>query len=229
MIAAFGMQSILNHVLFLHGVIAYVVVATLCAGEAAVMFGFICPGETAVILGGVLASQHKVTLWVMGLVVVSAAIVGDSIGFEIGRRFGPWILSRDLLRRRQESIDRAQRFIVRRGSLAVFLGRWTAVFRAFTPGLAGMSNMTYSRFFVANAIGGALWGLTFLMLGFVLGSSVEHLASLATYAVLVTIISVIVTMRVRRHMKERRQREMSDDLVEVELQAQVISEERKTL
>lgn len=214
MTAILGTGALLHHVLALHGVAAYAIVAALCAGEAAVMFGFICPGETAVVLGGVLASQHHVTLWTMGVVVVLAAIVGDSVGFEIGRRFGPWVLSRRILQRRRASVERAQRFVERRGGVGVFLGRWTAVLRAMVPGLAGMSNMAYPRFLVANALGGVVWGVTFLLLGYGLGTSVERYAGKASYVVLAVIGVAVVVIRFQRPLRARRQAAAASALYE---------------
>lgn len=203
MIALLGTKSLLHQVLTLHGVAAYAVVAVLCAGEAAVMLGFVVPGETAVVLGGVLAREHKVTLWSMGLVVVAAAVVGDSVGFEVGRRFGPWLLSRGPLRRRQAAIERGKRFIVRRGGLGVFLGRWTALLRALVPGLAGMSGMRYRRFLVANALGGIVWGLAFLLLGYGIGTSVERYAGTASYLV-IGVLAAAVVARLRHLGRDRR-------------------------
>ena len=206
-IALLGAHSLLQHVLVLHGVTAYLVVAAFCAGEAAVMLGFVIPGETAVVLGGVLASEHKVTLSVMALTVVVAAVVGDSVGFEIGRRFGPWFLSRRVLRRQRAAIERGQELLARRGGLGVFLGRWTAVLRAMVPGLAGMSGMPYGRFLIANALGGTVWGLTFLLLGYSVGSSVQRISSVGSYVFLALVLAGVTALHLRRRARDKRANE----------------------
>ncbi len=79
----------MDAVLSLSGVPAYALVALLAAGEAAAFLGLFLPGEAALLFGGVLASQGRVSLPVMVAVAVTAAVVGDSVGYEVGRRGGP--------------------------------------------------------------------------------------------------------------------------------------------
>src|SRR5450756_2346590 len=105
--------------------------------EDALFVGFVVPGETAAILGGVAASFGHVPLWAVIAVVITAAILGDSVGYEVGRHLGPRILSLKILDRRRKRLDDAQDLLARRGGAAVFLGRWTAFFRAVMPALAG--------------------------------------------------------------------------------------------
>src|SRR3954467_8970142 len=97
---AFGPSSLLHSVLELHGLAAYLLVGFLAFAEAAIFVGFVFPGETAVVLGGVLANEGQVSLAAMIAVVVLAAIVGDSVGYEVGRRFGDRVLQLGVLRRR---------------------------------------------------------------------------------------------------------------------------------
>ena len=80
--------------LHFHGPTAYALVGFLAFAEAALLVGFFIPGETAVVIGGVLAGLGAVNLGVMMAVVVVCAIVGDSVGFEVGKRAGPYLLER---------------------------------------------------------------------------------------------------------------------------------------
>jgi membrane-associated protein len=89
--------------------------------------------------------------------VVAAAIVGDSVGYEVGRHFGPRLVASRMLRSRRERLDRARQFLARRGGAAVFLGRFVAFFRAVMLALAGTAEMRYPRFLVYNAAGGIVW------------------------------------------------------------------------
>ncbi len=73
------------------------------------------PGETAAVLGGVIASQGRVQLWLMIVLVVAAAIVGDTVGYEVGRHAGPRILRLRILDKRRRRLDDAQEFLRRRG------------------------------------------------------------------------------------------------------------------
>lgn len=157
-------------------VVAYVMIAGLVFGEAAVFLGFVLPGETAVLIGGVLASHGDLAIVTLVLLVVLAAIVGDSVGYEVGKHFGPRVLRLRVLQRHEARLDGAQQALRRRGGPAVFLGRWTAFLRAVMPGLAGLSQMRYRTFLMWNALGGIVWGLTFCLVGYLAGSSYEKVA-----------------------------------------------------
>src|ERR1700722_14116880 len=144
--------------LHFHGTPAYVLVGFLTFAEAALMVGFFIPGETAVVVGGVLAGLHQVNLETMMAVVVLCAIVGDSVGFEVGKRSGPWLLQRRPLKG-SSGVSRTMGMLERYGGPAVFLGRFVAFARAVIPALAGMSGLRYRVFFFYNAAGGLLWGV----------------------------------------------------------------------
>jgi membrane-associated protein len=199
--------GILHHLLVLHGPAAYALVGFLAFAEAAIFVGFVFPGETAVVLGGVLASQHAVSLVGMAAVVVVAAIVGDSVGYEVGRHYGERALNLRLLRPRRVALERARAYLRERGGRAVFLGRFTAFLRAVMPGLAGLSHMPYRRFLAFNAAGGFVWGVGFTLLGYVAGASyekVEKAAGWASTSLLVVVVGVLVGIHLYRRRQERR-------------------------
>ena len=180
---------------------AYAVIAALVFAEAAVFVGFVLPGETAVILGGVLAANGRLSLPVVMVLVVVAAIVGDSVGFEVGRHFGPRVLASRPLRRHQRALLGAQRVLRERGGWAVFLGRFTAFFRAVMPGLAGTSRMPYPRFLAFNAAGAVVWGGGVALLGYFAGTSyaaAEHALGQGS-AALIAVFLVLGLLAWRRY------------------------------
>jgi membrane-associated protein len=201
------MSGLLDGLLSAPPAVAYLLVGLLVFGEAAVFVGFVLPGETAVVLGGVLASRHGVDLRVLVVLVVLAAIVGDSVGYEVGRHFGERVLATRPLRRHEDRLQRARSFLRRRGAFAVFLGRWTAFLRAVMPGLAGVSRMPYRRFLFYNALGGVAWGTTFCLVGYLAGNSYEVVASrIGMGGVIVTVavvVALLVAWRVRRRLAWR--------------------------
>jgi membrane protein DedA with SNARE-associated domain len=195
-------SAIVEPVLNFSGLPAYALVGGLAFGEAALFVGFLLPGETAVILGGVLAYRHSVSLSVMAMVVVAAAILGDSVGYEIGKRYGARLLRSRIFAKHQEAIANGQRSLRNSGGRAVFLSRFTAFLRAVMPGMAGASQMPYRKFLLFNAVGGMVWGLGFTMLGYLAGASYQKLESYAgkvSQAILVAVIIGLLVVGVRRH------------------------------
>ncbi|MFD7554356.1 DedA family protein [Streptomyces sp. NPDC059835] len=187
----------------LSGPVVYAVVGALVFAEDALFFGFVLPGETAVVLGGVLASQGKVSVWWLALVVVFAAIAGDSVGYEIGRHFGPRILDTRPLRRHQDRVGKAQELIGNRGAPAVFLGRFIAFFRAMMPALAGTSHMPYRRFLLFNALGGLAWGIGFTALGYFAGSAYTRVESLIGRAIALLLAALVAIALTVWHIRRR--------------------------
>ena len=124
------MGGIVDKVLSIPAVWVYVVVGLLVFAEDAIFVGFVLPGETAAVLGGVDASRDHVNIVAICAVVVVAAVLGDSVGFEIGKHFGPRILGIKVLHKHRHKLDNARDLLARRGGWAVFLGRFVAFFRA---------------------------------------------------------------------------------------------------
>ncbi|MCX5043186.1 DedA family protein [Aldersonia sp. NBC_00410] len=201
------MDQFLERILDIPPAWIYVVVGLLVFAEDALFFGFVIPGETAAVLGGVAASQDHLSLPLMIGVVVVAAIAGDSVGYEVGSRYGPRLLAVPIMAKRSDGIDRARDLLSRRGGTAVFLGRFIAFFRAVMPGLAGMSKMPYPRFLVYNAVGGITWGVLFVVIGFVAGNSYQAVAKTVGRDVALVVAALVLVgvliWRVRVHRQRR--------------------------
>jgi membrane-associated protein len=199
-------SEITHFLLGLHGPLIYLAVAVLVFGEAALFFGFVLPGETAIVVGGVLASQGRVSLAPLLTIVVIAAVVGDSVGYEVGRRYGARLLETRAMRRYESKVGRAQDLIRRRGPFAVFIGRFTALLRALMPALIGSSKMPYPRFLIFNVIGGVLWGTLFTLGGYYAGEAFEHTAKVVgrwvAVAVALVIVIALAVWSVRKHRGE---------------------------
>jgi membrane protein DedA with SNARE-associated domain len=199
-------SHLLDPLLNLHGWEAYALVGVLVFSEAAILIGFVFPGETAVIVGGVAASRGHVNIVTLIVVVVACGISGDSVGYLVGREWGPRLLNMRLLRNRQKLLQAALGQLNRRGGVAVVVGRFTAFLRAVIPGLAGMSSMPYRIFLPANAAGGILWGTAYCLLGYFVGhayTKVEHVSGVASDVLLGLIVVVIVFVFLRRRRRER--------------------------
>ncbi|GAA1625898.1 DedA family protein [Georgenia ruanii] len=202
------MQAVAAHILDLPGWVALAVVFLVPALEASAFVGFVFPGEVALILGGVLAFEQRVSLAAVLVAGVLGAVIGDSAGYAIGRRWGRRLLTGTVGRWvRHDHLDRAEHFLAERGGKAVFIGRFTAALRVLIPGLAGMARLPYRTFAGYNIAGGTLWAVAAVLLGYLGGSSwqhVEHIASRVGLGILVLVVLALVLGRVLR--PERRAR-----------------------
>ena len=195
------MTSLIEHILSLSGWLALLIVFAVPALESSVFLGFFFPGETALILGGVLASYHRVSLWAVLVAGISGAIIGDSVGYLVGREYGHRLLQTRPFRRvlKPRRIEQAQEYLARRGGRAVFFGRFTAALRVLVPGLAGMARMPYRVFLPFNVAGGAIWGAGMVVLGFLAGASWKRVAHYATQ-VGIALFAVVVLALILGHL-----------------------------
>jgi len=196
-------SSIASGLVDLHGWVAYLVIAALVFGETAVFVGFVLPGEIATILGGVLASRGHVSLAVLIVVVVVAAIAGPFVGYEIGRRAGDRLFAAKALRRVQGGAERARSVLSRRGGAAVFLGRFIAVARAIMPAAAGAAGVRLGTFAVYNVVGGLLWGIGYCLLGYLAGSAYavveQRVGTGLAIAIGAIVVIAVAIWAIRRH------------------------------
>jgi membrane-associated protein len=134
------------------------------------------PGETALITAGVLAHSGELSIELVIPLAAAAAIVGDNIGYAIGRTGGRRLLERPgfMERHRRAVIRHGEPFFDRHGPKAVFLGRWTAGLRIAAAWLAGSSRMPWRVFLFWNALGGIAWALSVGLAAYFLGHTAER-------------------------------------------------------
>ena len=202
------MTGLVERILGLPGWLVLLVAGLIVFAEDALFVGFVLPGETAAFLAGAAAKVGHAPLVGVVIVVVVAAIVGDTVGYEIGRLAGPRVLRLRLFDRRRGRLEHAQNFLARKGGSAVFLGRWIAFFRAVMPFLAGSSRMHYPKFLGFNAAGGLAWGVTVTLLGYAAGASYAQVEKTfgrtAAFVVAGIAVLAVVAWRVRSHLADRR-------------------------
>ncbi len=202
------MSGVLAHILDAPTWIVLSVVGLVVFAEDALFVGFVLPGETAAILGGVAANRGQVPFQAVLAVVILAAIVGDTVGYEVGRHFGVRVLELKALARHRDRLDAAQRFLQRRGGWAVLLGRGVAFFRAVMPALAGTARMRYPVFLAFNATGGIIWGAVVVTAGYLAGASyaaVERtIGRDAAVIALAVVLVALLVWRIRAHRAQSR-------------------------
>jgi membrane protein DedA with SNARE-associated domain len=166
------------------------------------------PGETALVAAAVLASQGKLQIWLVILIGVSSAIIGDNAGYLLGRRFGRDVLEAEgpFHKHRVDVIAAGDRFFAKHGPKAVFFARWIALVRFAAAWLAGINEMRFRQFFFWNALGGISWGVTYGLVGYFAGGAaadaITKFGVYAAIAVAVLVIGALVLLKLR----ERRAR-----------------------
>lgn len=210
------MKSLVDPILHLAPIWVYLVIGLLVFAEDALFVGFVIPGETAAVIGGVVASQGRVQIGVVVAIVICGAIIGDTVGYEVGRHVGPRILRVSLLEKRHKRLDDAQAFLRRRGGTAVFLGRFVAFFRAVMPALAGISRMPYRRFLAFNAAGGIVWGTSFVLVGYLAGNSYDAVQKYVGRGSAIFVALIAIGALIAWHIHKRREENVEERTLEGE-------------
>ena len=146
------------------------VITAIVFAETGLMFGFFLPGDSLLFTAGALAAQASFSIWTLNLVLIAAAIVGDTVGYWIGRKAGPALFNRPKsLFFNPEHLRRAHDFYQKHGGKTIILARFMPIVRTFAPVVAGMGRMDYPRFVFFNVFGGVGWVVSMTLAGYFLG------------------------------------------------------------
>lgn len=202
------------------------VVRTLLAGvgillETSILIGLVVPGDTVVIVAAT-GVENVVEYVALVAAVIAGAFAGESIGFALGRYFGPRIRSSRLGRRIGEhNWVRAENYLARRGGLAVFVSRFLPVLHSLIPLTVGMSRMRYRRFMTWTIPACVLWAFAYVSVGAAVAGGYRELADrlhyagyifvglIVAFAVLVMLGKKVLTRLERRHMEQPAERDRS--------------------
>ncbi|RJK94291.1 DedA family protein [Vallicoccus soli] len=179
--------------------------------ESGLLVGFFLPGDSLLFTLGLLIAGGTVDvpLWLALVLVPVAAIVGDQVGYAIGRKAGPAVFRRpDSRFFKQEHVDKAYSFFDRYGGRTIVLARFVPIVRTFAPVVAGVGRMRYRTFVAYNVLGGVLWGAGVTALGYWLGQIAfvrEHIEAILIGIVLVSVVPVAVELlRARSRSRDER-------------------------
>lgn len=165
------------------------------------------PGELATVTGGIAASEGELAIELVILTAATAAIVGDNIGYVIGRTGGRRLLESPrgpFVRQRQAVLGVGDKFFERHGGKAVFLGRWLPGLRVYASWMAGGARMRWSTFAFWNAAGGICWATSIGLAGYFGGSAAASLIEeFGAYSVLIIPIGIITAYLLYRYQQER--------------------------
>ncbi len=154
----------------------YAGLAVIIFCETGLLFGFFLPGDSLLVTAGLVASQGKLDFWVLNLLLMAAAVLGDSTGYLIGYKLGPRVFKKEnsLLFHRTH-LERTHRFFERYGGKTIILARFVPIVRTFAPTVAGVGRMDYKKFLSFNVVGGIFWVLGMLFVGYFLGERIPNI------------------------------------------------------
>jgi membrane-associated protein len=183
-------------------------IALIIFAESGLLVGFFLPGDTLLFGAGLAASQGKLPL--LGLIIACglAAIIGDNVGYSIGRRAGPRLFKqKDGLLFRQEYLEQAEKFYEQHGGKTIILARFTPIIRTFAPVVAGAGKMERQRFTWFNIAGGILWTLGMSLLGYFVGSRIPHLDQYID-KVLLAVVLLSFALAVAHILRDKKSRQL---------------------
>jgi len=177
----------------------YVGLTAIIFTETGLLIGFFLPGDSLLVTAGLLCSQPEfgLNVYILGLLLTVAAIVGDTVGYKIGQVSGPRIFTREesLLFRRAHLL-KAQAFYEKHGGKTIIIARFIPIIRTFAPVVAGVGQMQYRSFLAYNVIGGVLWVWSMLFTGYFLGRLVpgidQHIEKVILVVIFLSILPGII-------------------------------------
>ena len=177
--------------------------------ECGLLIGFFLPGDSLLFTAGLLVRQGVLEqpIWLVCVLITVAAILGNQVGYYIGRKAGPAVFSRpDSRLFKQEYVDKSYAFFDRYGARAIVLARFVPIVRTFITVTAGAGGMDYRRYTTYTVIGGVLWGTGVTLLGYALGSVAlvsEHIELILIGIVALSLLPVAIELVRKRSRDER--------------------------
>jgi membrane-associated protein len=185
--------------------------ALIIFAECGLLLGFFLPGDSLLFTAGVFVATGSIVypLWLVCLILVVAAFIGNVCGFYIGRAAGPAIFDRPKSRLfKPEHVAKTHEFFEKYGNRAIVLGRFVPIVRTFITVMAGVAKMDPKRYLLYSAIGGVAWAAGVTILGFFLGQIPfvrEHIEGILILVVLVSLLPMIFEfLRARRSAPQKR-------------------------
>lgn len=192
-------------------------VSIIVFAESGLLIGFFLPGDTLLFGAGLAASQGQIPLIPLIIAVVTAAIVGDNVGYSIGRRMGHRIFTKkDGIIFRKEYIDTAEKFYEKHGGKTIIIARFVPIVRTFAPVVAGASKMPRERFFLFNVVGGVLWGAGMILLGYFVGNRIPGLDHYIEIVIL-GVVALSILIAAGHVLKDKQTRQLIVEKIKDEI------------
>jgi membrane-associated protein len=187
-----SLRSLLHFLFNVKGLIEWggtLLVCGIVFVETGFFVGFFLPGDSLLVTAGVFAASGQLNIAELLILVPICAIVGDQIGYWIGRKAGQALYQReDSFLFRKSHLERAHHFYEKYGGKTVILARFIPIVRTFCPPVAGAAQMPYGKYFTYDVAGGLLWGGGMVLGGYLLGRQIPNISDNIHYVIAVVIL-----------------------------------------
>ena len=173
-----------------YGILAYFILFLIIFCETGLVITPFLPGDSLIFVIGAFAAKGYIDIFAIFIVMVLAAILGDTINYSIGNFFGEKVFSKSRLFKK-EYLEKTKKFYERHGDKTIILARFVPIVRTFAPFIAGVGKMNYFRFLVYNIIGGIAWVAIFLFSGFFFGEIPIIEKNLTIFVLIIIFISIL--------------------------------------
>jgi membrane-associated protein len=172
------------------------------------------PGDSLLFAAGTFAALGSLNVWLLIVLLIIAAIVGDTVNYWIGHYMGDRAYNVKWIKR--EYLDRTHAFFEKHGGKTIFLARFVPIVRTFAPFVAGMGHMSYGYFFSYNVFGGIVWVVLFTLLGFFFGNIPFVKQNFELVIIAIILVSIVPAvweaLKARREMKLEKAGQMEETL-----------------
>jgi membrane-associated protein len=203
------LENIINQ----YGVWTYAILFLIIFMETGFVVTPFLPGDSLLFAAGTFAALGSLNVWLLILLLMIAAIGGDTVNYWIGHYLGDRAYNIKWIKR--EYLDRTHAFFQKHGGKTIFLARFVPIVRTFAPFVAGMGKMSYGYFFSYNVFGGIVWVLLFTLMGFFFGNIPWVKRNFEIVIVAIILISVVPavweTLKARREMKAEKARQQVEE------------------
>ena len=187
----------------------YAVLVAIVFTETALLVGFFLPGDSLLITAGLVAASGGLDIWWLNVLLIIAAILGDSTGYAIGARLGPRLFTRERsLLFNPRHVERTRQVYARHGAKTIVIARFVPIIRTFAPVVAGVGQMAYRRFVFYNIAGGMGWVISMTWAGYLLGRVIPDLDRYIHLVVAIVIVLSVIPIGIEI-ARERRKRSLA--------------------
>lgn len=177
--------------------VGYIGLVLIIFSETGLLAGFFLPGDSLLVTAGLFAAKGDMDIWLLNILLIPAAVIGDAVGYWIGHKAGPHLFKKEQsLFFRKDYLIKTHEFYEKYGGITIILARFMPIVRTFAPTVAGIAQMKYFDFFKYNIFGGILWVSGMTLLGYFLGNAIpdidKHIEKVIVIIVFLSISPAII-------------------------------------